>query len=160
MFSVKSLYASYRARHKEKKNIIESPTGFRAYVKRHKIHTDSVNGSARMIVSILAHIFFLLLCFHLSRPLRKSIEERGTKKKSWVPDRNLKSMTSLSNTRWLLYLLRYREPHSSKAKRVYYVYMWKLSHTGWAMFIKIKRTVRWSPNKQTNKKMVNLSCEQ
>ena len=146
----------------KKKIIIESPTGFRAYVKRHKIHTDSVNGSSRMMVSILAGIFFffLLLCFHLSRPMRKSIDQRGTKKKSWVPGRNLKSMTSLSNTRWLLYLLRYSEPHSSKAKRVCYVYTWKLSHTGWAMFIKIKRTVRWSPNKQTNKKMVNLSCEQ
>ena len=42
----------------KKKIIIESPTGFRAYVKRHKIHTDSVNGSSRMMVSILAGIFF------------------------------------------------------------------------------------------------------
>ena len=39
-------------------SIIESPTGFQAYVERHKIHTDSVSGSSRMIVSILAHIFF------------------------------------------------------------------------------------------------------
>ena len=62
-------------------SIIESPTGFQAYVERHKIHTDSVSGSSRMIVSILAHIF-LLLCFHLSRPMRKSIDERVTKKKS------------------------------------------------------------------------------
>lgn len=61
----------------KKKIIIESPTGFRAYVKRHKIHTDSVNGSSRMMVSILAGIFFfffLLLCFHLSQPMRKSID--------------------------------------------------------------------------------------
>ena len=98
-------------------------------------------------------LFVLLVCSHSSRPMRKSIDERGTMKKSWAPDRNLKSMTSLSNTRWLLYLLQYREPHSSKAKRVYYVDMWKLSYTGWAMFIEIKRTARWSPNKQTNKKI-------
>ena len=91
--------------------------------------------------------------------MRKSIDEHGTKKKSWVLDRNLRSMTSLSNTRRLLYLLQYRESHSSKAKRVYYVYMWKLPHTGWAMFIEIKRTVSWSPNKQTNKQTKNGQFE-
>ena len=89
MFSVKSLYASYRARHKEKKNIIESPTGFRAYVKRHKIHTDSVNGSSRMIVSILAHIFFFTAMFSLKSAYTKIYRTSVGQRK------NLESLTGI-----------------------------------------------------------------
>ena len=35
--------------------LLSSP---QAYVERHKIHTDSVSGRSRIIVLILAHIFF------------------------------------------------------------------------------------------------------